>query len=97
MNIEQILKLVDAGYTKDEIAALTVEKPVEKVVDEKQEETAKTETTEYGNILEQVAKLAETVNSIKASQQKQNIQNITVDSPKDETVEDILAKIINRN
>lgn len=97
MNIEQILKLVDAGYTKDEIAALTVENPVEKVVDEKQEEIAKTETTEYGNILEQVAKLAETVNSIKASQQKQNIQNITVDSPKDETVEDILAKIINRN
>lgn len=110
MNIEQILKLIDAGYTKDEISALTApQTPAEDVkqtggtdappIEEKPAEQTDAPQTkdEVRTLLAKIAELTDTVNSVKASQQKNNIRTQIVDTVAEQTTEDILTSIINPN
>lgn len=100
--IEDILKLIEAGYSKDEITALTAEVKTEVTPEVKAEEPAeqpepKTEPAEVpseGNdeLLRQLtAEMAELRKQI----QKRNLSETFTDTPKPERSQEILASLIN--
>ena len=105
MNIEQLLKLIEAGYTKAEIEAMTSASPEDtsnKPEDDEagNEEDTPEDNTEPSNEPEdetanQFLTLSQELENIKKMIQKSNIINKGNDEkPKTETASDILAKLI---
>lgn len=103
MDVEKIMKLVDAGFTREEIlnfaggkplekpAEKPVEKPVEKVAEKPVEKVAEksTESEALGEILQEMKNVVLEI-------QKANIFRASLPGPGDgDNVDSILASIIN--
>ena len=85
MNHEEVLKLIDAGFSADEIRQMAEEKPEEGKPEEKPEEgtqapevKAPEVSAEIQNLTEQIGKLNETVVKL----QEANIKNARTGSAK---------------
>lgn len=98
--IEDILKLIEAGYTKDEISQLTAEKPAAETVEKPEEEkpapaeNAPAETTNGVND-EMMSRLADEVAELRKQIQKRNLSDTFIETPKQNRSQDILAQLIN--
>ena len=77
MNQEEILKLIDAGFSADEIRQMSAAKPEEAPEEKPEEKSTETNvntpevSTEIQNLTEQISKLNETVVKL----QEANIKN----------------------
>lgn len=96
MTVEQILKLIDAGFTKEEIGAMTAPGTVPApepaqapgpapAPDEKKPENQPSETND----------VTEALKDIKQLLQKMNISGMTMATKDVRNTDDILASIIN--
>lgn len=104
-NIKDIISLLDAGYSREEIAELleqpgTTEEPAaEPETPEEPEQAAEPETepqkpAESAEILE----LKKEIQSLKAMIQKQNIKQARIEEPAhQDSASDILARLVNPN
>lgn len=100
MNYEETLKLIDAGFTAEEIRKMAEEKPedVPGAKDDAEGENkepgaeVKTEpSAEINSLTEQIAKLNDTVTKL----QEANIKNASTGSPKlDDPVNDKIQEFI---
>lgn len=92
MNIEQIIKMIDAGYTKEEIEKMTQPEPEPKTEPEpkqepKPEPEPKTEPKPADDpVLKELQDLKKAVYAMNIMQSSQ--------PPKSENVDDILAKAL---
>lgn len=100
MTLQELLELTRAGYTKEEINALTV-KPTEPAPEQAQPvepqaqpatPSAETKTTETKT---ENKELTEKLDQILKAVQLGNLLNTTNPTPQEETVDDILAAIVN--
>lgn len=100
--IEDILKLIEAGYSKEEITALTAEVKTEATPEVKTEEPAeqpepKTEPAEVqqdGNA-ELLKQLTAEMAELRKQIQKRNLSETFTDTPKQDRSQEILASLIN--
>ena len=106
MEVNQILKLVEAGFTSDEIRQMISpqaqgepQKAEEKQPEEdvKPEEKPAEKAPEAPDYEAQIKALSDELAAVKKSVYKQNVQNMTVDQPTQEDAADVLAKLINPN
>ena len=102
MKIEELIELVRAGYTKEEIQALTAPPAAEPEPEpapepepepEKPAPAAGPDTFKYENELKEIrASIADMVKNFQAA----NVQKARMDSPKsNDSAEDILAEWLN--
>ena len=97
MIIENILKLLDAGYTKAEIEAMTssaTSEPAETVSEPVQEPVKEEPAQTPASNDDVVNSLIEEIRGLKKQMQMHSIINDGL-NPKQETAQDILASIIN--
>lgn len=106
MTKEELLMLVKAGYTKEEIKALTEEekpvnpeeehKPVNPEEEQKPEEEKPTEPqTELAELKKQFADMSAELGNIVKGLQKVNLANARQNEPAKTTVDDILKEMLN--
>lgn len=101
MELNDIIKLVNAGYTKEDIEAMGTSEQAEQV--EQVEDVKQAEDVKQVEQAEQVEKEVNNdaysvlINEIKAMREDMHKQNIMRDAlqPKENTATDILASIIN--
>ena len=106
MEVSQILELVRAGFTKEEITRMTspeaqgapvqaeTEKPEEVVT---QEEKPAEKAENVPDYEAQIKALTDELAAIKKNVFQYNVRNMAVDQPKQEEASDVLAKLINPN
>lgn len=103
--MDKLIKLIDAGFNKDEIMQLigATTQPIEttkevETVEENIEEEAPTETgaeLEDSKEAETIKALTDEVASLRKLVQKTNLQNATIsEQPKEITASDIIASLI---
>ncbi len=96
MKYEEIIKLLDAGYTRDEIMAMKDE-PEEKKPEEKKPEEKKPEETSGSNddsgMSDLVKEMRDAFSEMKKEFTAMNIMASRL--PEEKTPEDIIANIIN--
>lgn len=95
MDMQDIIKLLDAGYSKDEIIAMnesTDDKPSEEV-QEIQTESKEDVSFDAGVITDALSEIKTTFEEIKKEFTAMNIMNSRIDPEK--SSDDILAEIIN--
>lgn len=105
MKIDEIIKLVDAGFTKDEIMALTApekaapeeapEAPEEAAQEEIPEPAPKNEKNVPANQPDQMAQLVKAMEELSNRIISHNINQTVTDGAPGRTVEDMLAEVIN--
>lgn len=106
MTKEELLMLVKAGYTKEEIKALTEEqkpvnteeeqKPLKPEEEQKPAEEKTTGTqTELAELKKQFADMSAELGNIVKGLQKANIANARQNEPSTTTVDDILKEMLN--
>lgn len=102
MEIEKIMKLVDAGFTREEILNFAGEKPAEKVVEkvekpaEKAVEKPAEKEAEKSNENEALNNILQEMKNVVLEIQKANIFRASLPGPGDgDNVDSILASIIN--
>ncbi len=97
--IEDILKLIEAGYTKEEISQLTAETPaaetVEKPEEEKPAPAENAPAEEKGVNDDMMTRLADEVAELRKQIQKRNLNDSFIETPKQNRSQDILAQLIN--
>lgn len=103
-NLEQIFKLIDAGYTKEEINELLLPKePAEPTEPAEPEEAPEEEPTFISKTLnpdiisklgDAIKGLDDRINKLDKSIKAGNILNSSMDVKPTETAEDILASLI---
>ena len=105
MELDQIFKLIDAGYTKEDIQQMTAAKPAPEekpeeapVPEEKPAEPAKVEkpsepfdTQPFTKALDE---LSASMNQLNTKLQKMTLSMYEAPQPKETSVSDIIAKII---
>ena len=104
-NIKDIISLLDAGYSREEIAEMLnnpepAEQPEETPAEEAQEPTepaGEPKDEKLDEYAEELKRLTDEVKTLKAQLQKRNIQQTEITPPKQETASDILARVINPN
>lgn len=97
MTIEEILKLGEMGYTKDEIEAMGTEKAAEPAPEpEKQPEPEPVKEPEPAKAPEQdiLKFIAGEFEKLNKSIQLANINNSNINQPKEKTAEEVLADLI---
>ena len=103
--LETLSQLVSAGFTKDDISALMQmsqpqkqeqKQPEAKAV-EKEEAPAEPKVKEKSEVEKLFESLGMKIDSLTGAIQKSNISNMGMGTVKEESVDDILAKIINHN
>ena len=105
MDIETITKLLDAGYTKEEISALENPKPEGKPEEpkpeggapDKHEDQDKPKENEAGEVNEAIAALTKTVEGLTATvkaMQDANVKGATGGKPDENKVTDIMKSFI---
>lgn len=94
--LSDIMKLLDAGYTKEEIKALENQPNGEPPTEDVTQEESKNESPAENNIdiSSAVNELKEVFDGFKKELTAMNIMNSRIDKP-DLTGEDVIAKIIN--
>lgn len=103
MEIEKIMKLVDAGFTREEILNFTIGKPAEKSVEkpaetpvEKPVEKPAETPAEKPNENEALNNILQEMKNVVLEIQKANIFRASLPGPGDgDNVDSILASIIN--
>lgn len=103
MTKEELLLLIKAGYTKEEITALTAEQPAraEEPKEEPKEETAPAEEkpaetpSELAELKKQFAEMSAELGNIVKGLQKANLANARQGEPNKHTVDDILKEMLN--
>lgn len=100
--IEEILKLIEAGYKKNEIDQMMAEVPAAETVPEPAEDPAPVQPDESipeeqpkGDNSEMMSKLAEEIAELRKQIQKRNLSDTYMETPKKERSQDILASLIN--
>lgn len=103
-NIKDIISLLDAGYSREEIAEMlnnpAPAEPEDTPADEPEnapEPAGEPKDEKLGEYAEEIKRLTEEVKTLKAQMQKRNIQQTEITPPKQETAADILAQVINPN
>ncbi|MBR3359986.1 MAG: hypothetical protein IKG39_01465 [Lachnospiraceae bacterium] len=104
-NIKDIISLLDAGYSREEIAEMLNNRaPAEQPEEIPTEEPEKTpepagepKDEKLDEYAEELKRLTDEVKTLKAQLQKKNIQQTEITPPKQETASDILARVINPN
>lgn len=97
--IEDILKLIEAGYTKEEISQLTAETPAAETVEKPEEEkpapaeNVPAETTGVND--DMMTRLADEVAELRKQIQKRNLSDTFIETPKTDRSQEILAQLIN--
>ena len=89
MTHEELLMLVKAGYTKEEINAMTAPAPAE----EPKETPA--EVSEFAEMRRQFAEMNKEISNIVKGLQKMNVANARQGEPANNTVDDILQEMLN--
>ena len=95
MKYEEIIKLLDAGYSRDEILAMK-EKPEEKKSEEKKSEEKKSEeigSDDNSGMSELITEMRDAFAEMKKEFTAFNIMSSR--QPEEKTPEDIIANIIN--
>lgn len=96
MKFDEVMKLLDAGYTKEEILAMKDEAgadPEVKPEEDPKEPETKNEV-DVSAISDALGQVKETFESFKKEMIAMNIMNSRIDNP-EQTADDILANIIN--
>lgn len=105
-NVKEIIKMLDAGYSREEIAEILAEKeaapvedtePAENVSQEAPESPAEDKPDPMTEYAEEIKKLSDEVKSLRAQLQKKNIQQTQIEPPHQDTAVDILARVVNPN
>lgn len=99
MNKEELLKLVNAGFTKDEILKLFSDESVEPNVSKTEENSEEQKVAEEPSNLDTFTNMFDEMNkrleSMTKAIQSNNVMNASVDTEeKKKTNEDIIASII---
>ena len=99
MTIEEILKLGEMGYTKDEIEAMGAEKTAEpesapEPEKQKKPEPAKEPEPEKAPDQDILKFIAGEFEKLNKSIQLANINNSNINQPKEKTAEEVLADLI---
>ena len=96
MKYEEIIKLLDAGYTRDEILAMGTDPeektPGETKAEDPTPEDVKSVSEEIANAMEDMRTAFE---GFKKEIQAMNIMNSQIDPPETHSAEDLIGKIIN--
>ena len=103
MKVEEILQLVKAGFTKDEIvqlASASQKDPEQKNEEPEQKTTEPEKAPEKAPKQPQedaIKKLSDEIAEVKKKVFEYNVKHQAVDDPKEESSVDILAKLVNPN
>lgn len=92
MDVEKLLKLVDAGFTKDEIMALAQPKAEEPKAEEPKVEEVPADPEVKKNS-DSSDELKTRMDDLEKLVQAQNRQNVVIDTPKETTVDDIFKSV----
>ena len=97
MSHEELLMLVKAGYTKEEINAMTAPAPAEEQKETPAEEPKETpaEISEFAEMRKQFAEMNKEISNIVKGLQKMNVANARQGEPNSNTVDDILKNMLN--
>lgn len=93
MNFEEVMKLLDAGYTKDEILAMNQEPEAEPEA-EPEIEPAADNAVDMSAITDALGEVKATFDELKKEMIAMNIMNSRIENP-EQSASDILANIIN--
>lgn len=96
MKFDEVMKLLDAGYTKEEILAMKEEAGAdpETKPEEEPKEPATKDAVDVSAISDALGQVKETFESFKKEMIAMNIMNSRIENP-EQTADDILANIIN--
>lgn len=92
MDAEKLVKLVDAGFTKDEIMALSQPKAEEPKAEEPKDKEVPVEPEVKKNS-DSSDELKTRVDDLEKLVQAQNRQNVVIETPKEQTVDDIFKSV----
>lgn len=104
MKVNEIIKLLDAGYSKDEIEAFEKAEAPEEAApvdipepekEEKKEEAGAANHTQPDPLQDQIAKLTAAMERMSGMIISQNINRTVTEGAPGRTVEDMLAEVIN--
>ena len=96
MELENIIKLIDAGYTKDDINSLL--NPSEEPAEAEQDQTPAGTQAEPEQPAQSPAgnqdQILEAINKLTSAIMSKNLNTTTAETLKEQTAQDILAKVI---
>ena len=100
MKYEEIMKLINAGYTKEEILAMKEEagadpKEPENTEPESTEPATNNNAVDVSAITNALGEVKATFENLKKEMIAMNIMNSRIDGEPEQTADDILANIIN--
>ena len=104
MKVTEIIKLLDAGYSKEEIEAFEKAEAPEEAApvdipepepEKKEKEADVANQTQTDPVQDQIAKLTAAMERMSGMIISQNINRTVTDGAPDRTVEDMLAEVIN--
>ena len=91
MKYDEIIKLLDAGYTREEILNMDTETPEEKAPEEK----APTEAPETNEVTNMVKEMRDLVSEMRKEFTAMNILSTQRPNEPEKTADDVIANIIN--
>ena len=94
MKFEEVMKLLDAGYTKDEILAMNQEPEKEPETEPETEPATNENAVDMSAITDALGEVKATFDEFKKEMIAMNIMNSRIENP-EQTADDILANIIN--
>ena len=94
MKFDEIMKLLDAGYTKDEIMAMNQEPEIEPETEPETEPAADNNAVDMSVITDALGEVKATFDEFKKEMIAMNIMNSRIENP-EQSADDILANIIN--
>ena len=98
MKFDEIMKLLDAGYTKEEILAMKEEAgqdPEDSKEPENTEPTTNDNAVDVSAITDALGEVKATFENFKKEMIAMNIMNSRIDAEPEQSVNDILGNIIN--
>ena len=98
MKFDEIMKLLDAGYTKDEILAMKEEAgsdPEDQKEPENPEPAGNDKAVDVSAIIDTLGEVKTVFEDFKKEMIAMNIMNSRIDADPEQSVDDILAEIIN--
>lgn len=97
MKFEEVMKLLDAGYTKDEILAMNQEpeaQPETQPEEDPKEPATDNNAVDMSAITDALGEVKATFDELKKEMIAMNIMNSRIENP-EQSADDILANIIN--
>ena len=94
MKFEEVMKLLDAGYTKDEILAMNQEPEAEPEAEPEIEPATDNNAVDMSAITDALGEVKATFDELNKEMIAMNIMNSRIENP-EQSADDILANIIN--